>query len=81
MANMTFKANLLPNTDLGYSLGSSTLRWKINGANPDDIYVNVSGDTMTGDLTIAKTSAVVSQVKVKNSTGSEVSLHMAASGN
>ena len=31
MANMTFKANLLPNTDLGYSLGSSNLRWKLFG--------------------------------------------------
>ncbi len=31
MANMTFKANLLPNTDLGYSLGSSDLKWKLYG--------------------------------------------------
>ena len=31
MANMTFKANLLPNTDLGQALGSSTQRWVING--------------------------------------------------
>ena len=31
MANMTFKANLLPNTDLGYNLGSSSLRWKLYG--------------------------------------------------
>ena len=29
MANMTFKANLLPNTDLGYSLGDSSHRWNI----------------------------------------------------
>ena len=28
---MTFKANLLPNSDLGYSLGSSDKKWKING--------------------------------------------------
>ncbi len=32
MANMTFKANLLPNSNLGYSLGSSDLKWKINDA-------------------------------------------------
>ena len=31
MANMTFKASLLPNTDLGYSLGSANKRWKIYG--------------------------------------------------
>jgi len=31
MANMTFKANLLPNADLGYNLGSSDLRWNIYG--------------------------------------------------
>ena len=31
MANMTFKANLLPNSNLGYSLGSSTQQWAIYG--------------------------------------------------
>ena len=31
MANMTFKADLVPQTNLGYSLGSSSLKWKING--------------------------------------------------
>jgi len=31
MANMTFKASLLPNTDLGYSLGSDNKRWKLFG--------------------------------------------------
>lgn len=31
MANMTFKASLLPNTDLGYSLGSASQRWTIYG--------------------------------------------------
>lgn len=29
---MTFKANLLPSSDLGYSLGSSDKKWKINGS-------------------------------------------------
>ena len=33
MANMTFKANLVPQTDYGYELGSTadSKRWKING--------------------------------------------------
>ena len=31
MADMTFKVNLLPNSDLGYSLGSSQKRWSIYG--------------------------------------------------
>ena len=31
MANMTFKTNLLPNSDLGYSLGSTTAQWNIYG--------------------------------------------------
>ena len=35
MANMTFKASLLPNSDLGYSLGSSDKRWKIYGSLQD----------------------------------------------
>lgn len=30
-SNMTFKANLNPQTDLDYELGNSTKRWKING--------------------------------------------------
>ena len=33
MANMTFKANLLPNSDLEYNLGSSDKKWIINGWN------------------------------------------------
>ena len=31
MANMHFKADLLPNSDLGYSLGSTDERWKLYG--------------------------------------------------
>ena len=31
MADLTFKANLLPSTDLGKALGSSTQRWNIYG--------------------------------------------------
>ena len=41
MANMTFKASLLPNSDLGYSLGSSTQRW--------NIYGNLTGNASTAD--------------------------------
>lgn len=54
MANMTFKASLLPNTNLGYSLGSEDQRWKINGYTLEDTYVKKSGDTMSGTLTIKK---------------------------
>lgn len=53
MAQMKFKTDLLPNSNLGYSLGSSDLKWKINGADPDDTYVAKSGDTMTGRLTMS----------------------------
>lgn len=31
MANMTFKANLVPNSDLGYSLGSTCANWVVRG--------------------------------------------------
>ena len=31
VANLTFKANLLPNSNLGYSLGSSTAQWNVYG--------------------------------------------------
>ena len=31
MANMTFKTNLLPNSNLGYSLGSSEQKWNVYG--------------------------------------------------
>lgn len=67
MANMTFKTNLLPNSNLGYSLGSSDLKWNIYGdltgkATQDgdgntitDTYVKKSGDTMTGNLIITNT--------------------------
>jgi len=41
MANMTFKASLLPNTDLGYSLGSDDKKW--------NIYGNLTGNASTAD--------------------------------
>lgn len=40
MADMTFKVNLLPESDLGYSLGSSNLKWQINGGYPFVTYYN-----------------------------------------
>ena len=55
MANMTFKANLLPNTDLGYSLGSSTQNWLLYGrlfTNGNDIYLNTNSSSSndSGDI-------------------------------
>lgn len=49
MANMHFKADLLPSTDLGYSLGSSNERWKIYGIveNGLEIKGHVAGDSST----------------------------------
>lgn len=58
MANMTFKASLLPNIDLGYSLGSDDKRW--------NIYGNLTGNASTADkwktartLTIGNTDKLV----------------------
>lgn len=55
MANMTFKANLLPETNLGYSLGSSDKKWKINGLNgqviPFIIGTGATAGTWLGELT------------------------------
>ena len=31
MANMTFKTNILPNSNLEYNLGSTTKQWNIYG--------------------------------------------------
>ena len=58
MANMTFKANLLPNTDLGYSLGSENQRWNIYGKfahTPNNTTTFLRGDntfsnTLTGNI-------------------------------
>lgn len=59
MANMTFKASLLPSSNLNYSLGSNDKKWKINGYTLEDTYVKKSGDTMTGSLTIKRSSEPV----------------------
>ena len=62
MANMTFKTNLLPNSDLEYSLGSTTAQWNIYGKlfgelgnNPNNTTTFLRGDntwanTITGNL-------------------------------
>ena len=50
MADMIFKADLLPETDLGYSLGSSDFKWNIYG-NVEG-YLPLSGGTMTGGITL-----------------------------
>lgn len=42
MANMTFSANLLPKTDLGFNLGASNQRWNIIGT--------VNGFTISKDV-------------------------------
>ena len=79
MANMTFKTNLLPNSNLGYSLGSSDLKWNIYGdltgkATQDgsgntitDTYVKKSGDTMTGNLTVTNTAPeIIAKSSISN---------------
>lgn len=49
MANMHFKADLLPSTDLGYSLGSSDERWKIYGIMEGGLEIkgHIAGDSGT----------------------------------
>lgn len=49
MANMHFKADLLPSTDLGYSLGSSDERWKIYGVMESGLEIkgHIAGDSGT----------------------------------
>ena len=50
MANMTFKADLLPNSDYGYSLGSTTSnnmkRWIIPGTTIETIIGPASEDIL-----------------------------------
>ena len=63
MANLTFKSNLLPSSDLEYNLGSITQRWYLHGTadsavadnagnNISSTYVKKTGDTMAGALTL-----------------------------
>ena len=48
MANMTFKTNLLPNSNLGYSLGDSTHKWKINGVDDPKLTGTVTSVAASG---------------------------------
>ncbi len=64
MANMTFKASLLPNTSNTYSLGSSSQRWE-----------NIYGDflfaedlQLTGELNVTGNSYLHNQTLIDNAT-------------
>ncbi len=87
MANMTFKTNLLPNSDYGYSLGSiedpeNPLRWRINGfaGNPVEYIVNSNtakssawaGVTQDPKLTLGKVVAL----KINNTPSGNASLNL-----
>lgn len=82
MANMTFKTNLLPNSDLGYSLGSSDQRWKINdlAGGPIEYIVNTNtakssawtGTTKDSKLTLGKVIAL----KINNTPFGNASLNL-----
>lgn len=81
MANMTFKASLLPNTDLGYSLGSEDKRWKINNTFVFPVYysnIDYSNTTpIAGAYTFnAQTHPVTGTIEY----GSALSLPGAADG-
>lgn len=60
MANMTFNANLLPKTDLGFDLGSSEKRWNIYGDLTGDAST-VNGHTVAKDV---PANAVFTDTKV-----------------
>ena len=57
MANMTFKASLLPNTDLGYSLGSSDKRWNIYGKLQNINLNSTTIDNTEGSFTFSGSGA------------------------
>lgn len=72
MANvdMTFKANLLPNSNLGYSLGSSDKKWKINGyddpklTDTNTTYIFATGDS-NGQIKVTPSNGSAQNVSVK----------------
>ena len=61
MANMTFKTNILPSSDLEYSLGSSEKRWKINDLAGGPIeYIVGTQTSATGSWTgVTKDSTLI----------------------
>ena len=58
MANLTFKANIIPNSNLGYNLGSSDTKWKIFG-DLDGIPLAPTPEVGTNNTQIATTAFVV----------------------
>ena len=64
MANMAFKANLLPNSDLRYSLGSSNYKWKINGV--DDPKLSDTTYSAGTALSLSGTTFNVTTVPIAN---------------
>ena len=64
MANLTFKANLLPNSNLGYSLGSSDYKWKINGV--DDPKLSDTTYSAGTALSLSGTTFNVTTVPIAN---------------
>lgn len=66
MANMTFKTNLLPNSNLGYSLGDSTHKWKINGVDDpkltDTTYTFAGGEN--GSFTVTPSGGSAQTVSI-----------------
>lgn len=82
MANMTFKTNLLPNSDLGYSLGSSDQRWKINdlAGGPIEYIVDTKTGTSSAWTGVTKDSTLaigkVIAFKVTNEPRGNASLQL-----
>lgn len=82
MANMHFKADLLPSTDLGYSLGSSDERWKINGltGGPIEYIVDTKTGTSSAWTGVTKDSTLevgkVIAFKVTNAPSGNASLQL-----
>lgn len=84
MAKMTFKADLVPNSDYGYSLGSTedSLRWKINGfaGSPIEYILDTktgsssawTGVTKDSSLTVGKVIAF----KITNAPSGNASLNL-----
>ena len=58
MANMTFKANLIPNDDEVQELGSSTKKWKIYGVLHGNADTATSATTATTATKLANTSEI-----------------------
>lgn len=62
MADMTFKANLLPVSDLGKNLGASNQRWKVYG----DLYGNATTASALNPIASIGSSSTSHDVALKN---------------